>query len=710
MATPTTEDGTILKKLEGYFRESVRDPSWKNFLTNAVKVNKYKENEQWTADEIKELVDVRRQPLYINNQVKVTIDRLNGQFAQLKTRIALRPRTKADQKLADVYSDIFRFIYQNNNLEFEERDCADDGFTLGRGVLDVQVEFDDTLLPQIKIRAEDSLAIHPDPHSKHYDWNEDALYVNRSKWVDIDKAVELFPGHETELRGMLSAEDPAHGDLIEKDELEDNKEGRFVDIDRQRIRLVEVQYKKFKKKTLWLADDEAIPGSEISDADAKKRGLQRLDRMTHKIFLGVFTANLLLSHEETEKERFSFVQYIVHRKKSGEPYGPTWPALPLQDSINKRGSKAMHLLSSRRVKYEKGAITDRDALAEELAKPDGQVEIEDGFFAKFEFEDNRDLAAAHMQFHDSDLINFRRVTGINPDALGEKSEIRSGVGIAKKVAQTETVVAGAFDNYRRTRVAMTLTIMDCVQHYYTPRKIELVTDDTKDAKIIDLNPETLTTMKQSKYDVVIATVPSLSNVEEDQFTVLSQLIPQMSQASPFWAKMLLRASSLRDKDDFIKELDALPKGPQIQPKMTISAQLDNMSPVERGYLYQQMGAGEIAQAVMQENRPPTDMLKLQGIQMKLQGDMAKIRAQIEQIQVKAETEGRKMELEVEIADAEARAAIAQAKIDIVLAQMELEKERLEIEKAELGVEKAQVDVEKTRVQAKTIASKPKVKK
>ncbi|KKK89987.1 hypothetical protein LCGC14_2727600, partial [marine sediment metagenome] len=342
--------------------------------------------------------------------------------------------------------------------------------------------------------------------------------------------------------------------------------------------------------------------------------------------------------------------------------------------------------------------------------PRGQVEIDDGMMDKFEFENNRELAVAHMQFHDSDLVNFRRVTGINPDALGEKSEIRSGVGIAKKVAQTETVVAGAFDNYRRTRVAMTLTIMDCVQHYYTPRKIELVTDDTKDAKIIDLNPETLTTMKQSKYDVVIATVPSLSNVEEDQFTVLSQLIPQMSQASPFWAKMLLRASSLRDKDDFIKELDALPKGPQIQPKMTISAQLDNMSPVERGYLYQQMGAGEIAQAVMQENRPPTDMLKLQGIQMKLQGDMAKIRAQIEQIQVKAETEGRKMELEVEIADAEARAAIAQAKIDIVLAQMELEKERLEIEKAELGVEKAQVDVEKTRVQAKTIASKPKVKK
>ena len=709
MATPTTEDDTILKKIEGYFRESVRDSSWKSFLKNAVKVNEYKENEQWTEDEIKELVTIRHQPLYINNQVKVTIDRLNGQFAQLKTRIALRPRTKADQKLADLYSDIFRFIYQNNNLEFEERDCADDGFTGGRGVLDIQVEFDDTLLPQIKIRAEDSLAIHPDPHSKHYDWNEDALYVNRSKWVDVNRAVELFPEHGVKLRGMLSSEDPARGDLAEKDKLEDDKEGRFVDIDRQRIRLVEVQYKKFKRETLWLADDEAIPGDEISDAAAKKRGLQRLDRMTHKIFLGVFTEGLLLSHEETEKERFSFVQFIVHRKKSGEPYGPAWAALPLQDSINKRGSKAMHLLSSRRVKYEKGAITDRDALAEELAKPDGQVEIEDGFFAKFEFEDNRDLAAAHMQFHDSDIVNFRRVTGINPESLSEKSELRSGAAIDKKISQANTVTAGAFDNFRRTRVAMSLTIMDCVQHYYTPRKIELVTDDSDAAKVIDLDPDTLNAMKQARYDVVVATVPSLANIEEDQFNVLSQLIPQMSQASPFWARMLLSASSLRDKDKFIKQLDQLPKGPQISPKMTITAQLDAMSPIERAYLYQQMGADEIAETVMQENRPTTDMLKLQGIQMKLQGDLAKIKAQIELTQQKMEAEGHKAELEAQIADEEARAAIAQAKIDIVLAQMELEKERLEIEKAELGVEKAKVDVEGKKAQVKAQASKPKAK-
>jgi len=462
-------DTDILRKLEGHFREAVRDQSWRDFLTNAVKVSDYKENNQWTAAEIEELVTVRKQPLYINNQVKVTIDFLNGQFAQIKSRIGVRPRNgKADQKSADTVTDLFRYIYQNNGLEFEERDCADDGFTLGRGVLDVQVGFDDLFQPEISVRWEDALAIHPDPHSRHYDWNEDALYICRSKWVDVDKAVELHPESAAELRGLLSGEDPAHGDLLEKDRIEGNKETLLVDDKRRRIRLVEVQYKKFKREILWVADDRTIREDEISEKEAKRKGYLKLNRVTHRIFVGVFTEGILLSHDETEKERFSFIQFVVHRKRSGEPYGPTFPALPLQDSINKRGSKAMHLLNSRGVVFERGAVTDKDSLAAELAKPDFQIELNDATMEKFQFVEHKELAAAHMQFHDSDLANFRRVTGINPDALGEKTEIRSGIGVARKVAQTKVASAGAFDNFRRTRQALGLTMLDCIQHYYTP--------------------------------------------------------------------------------------------------------------------------------------------------------------------------------------------------------------------------------------------------
>ena len=504
--------------------------------------------------------------------------------------------------------------------------------------------------------------------------------------------------------------DPARGDLLEKDRIEGNKDTLLLDPARNRIRLVEVQYKKFKRQVLWISEDRTIRGEDISDKEARKAGYPRLVSTTHRIFIGVFTESLLLSHDETEDERYSFVQFLVNRKRSGEPYGPTFAALPLQDSINKRGSKAMHLLNSRGVVYERAAVTDKDKLAEELAKPDFQIELADGKMDKFEFVEHKELAAAHMQFHDSDLANFRRVTGINPDALGEKTEIRSGIGVARKVAQTKIASAGSFDNFRRTRVALWLTVLDRIQHYYTPRKIELVTDDNEAAKVIELGAETLAAIKQAKYDMIISEMPDLINTEEEQFQTLSQLLPTMSQTSPFWAKMLLKSSSLRDKDKFIKELEALPKGPQIQPKMTISAQLDNMSPVERAYLYQQMGAANVAQAVMQENRPTSNMIKLQSEQMKLQAAQAKIQATIQQAEMKLRTEQASAELKMEVEEAKAQAETVKAKLEIVLAQMELEKQKLEIEKAELMVEKAEVDVEKSRAQATATAKKVKESK
>jgi energy-coupling factor transporter ATP-binding protein EcfA2 len=205
-------------------------------------------------------------------------------------------------------------------------------------------------------------------------------------------------------------------------------------------------------------------------------------------------------------------------------------------------------------------------------------------------------------------------------------------------------------------------------------------------------------------------MPDLINTEEEQFQVLSNLLPTMSQTSPFWARMLLQASSLRDKDKYIKQLDALPKGPQIQPKMTISAQLDNMSPPERAYLYQQMGAENVAQMVMQENRPTSNMIKLQSEQMKLQAAQAKIQAVIQQAELKLRTEQASAELKIQVEQAKAQAETIKSKLEIVLAQMDLEKQKLEIEKAELAVEKAEIEVEKAESQAKTAEKKSKESK
>ena len=62
--------------------------------------------------------------------------------------------------------------------------------------------------------------------------------------------------------------------------------------------------------------------------------------------------------------------------------------ISLQDEINKRRSKALHLLSVRQVIAEQGAVPDVDKARREVAKPDGFIEVMPGL--KFEIEQTAD--------------------------------------------------------------------------------------------------------------------------------------------------------------------------------------------------------------------------------------------------------------------------------------------------------------------------------
>ena len=69
--------------------------------------------------------------------------------------------------------------------------------------------------------------------------------------------------------------------------------------------------------------------------------------------------------------------------------------ISLQDEINKRRSKAMHLLNVHQVVAEQGAVPDVDKARREVARPDGYVEVMPGL--KFEIQQTADLAAGQFQ-------------------------------------------------------------------------------------------------------------------------------------------------------------------------------------------------------------------------------------------------------------------------------------------------------------------------
>ena len=657
----------VLVKAEGFFRTALDHPMQVEWRKNALKCFKYKENEQWTKDELA-VLNKRGQPPSVNNQISVTINRLVGQYVKFKTRLSFRGRNaQQDDELANAYTDIFRFIAQNSNLEFEEREMAEDGFTGGFGVLETAISFGDDYQPEILIKNEDAFNIFPDPYSKRYDWNEDAKFICRAKWLDLDEAQELYPNSKRELEGFVTTD--GLGSLGDVDGF---KKDNYVDAHKRMVRVVECWWKEKTKEQICLFDDGSVlnkqtlvitpsDGSPPQQLDKKTvdtlqelRQYQEIERLTGKMHVCVFTGGVLLEYKTLDRDRFPWVPYYVSRKKSGEPYSLIFIALPMQDAINKRESKALHLLNTNKAIFQTNAVADTDELAEEMAKPDGKIEVRN--VEQFQIHDNIELAVSQFNMHNQAKEDFRRITGINPDALGESSEVRSGVGIARKVAMTDLIIAPIFDNLRRTRVGLARNVLELVQKYYTEPKVFAITDDLKQTKIVTLDQRELHS-KQTIYDVVADEVPDLTTLQQEQFQIFAQTLPSILQFGPFWAKFFIQMSDLRNKEELLQMLEQQMQPPPNEPKIAVSAQLDALTPPERAAIWAKMGMPEVAQAVMELQPEPSDV--------------ASARADSEGEQIKGQVQREK------------------AQMDIVAGREKLQMER---EKHQLELQKMQADL------------------
>lgn len=681
------------KRLEDFdkkFRAAVDHPTWVDWRKHAIECFKYKEGDQWTTAELSELKK-RGQPPTVNNQISVTIERMVGQFVQQKTRIAYRGRNPQDQPLAEALSDTLLFVRQNNQLEFEERETADDGFTCGFGVLETDVSFDDAYQPEIKIRTVSPFEIFPDPFSRRYDWNDDATYICRAKWVDLEEAIALYPDKEKKLRGLVNDTETVSGGQANVSGIDAFTKENYVDFKLERIRLVECAYKTKKRESICLFEDGTIVDKEemtlieprgqkqpVTDDQLKalkaRLPYKEIDRIVASISVGIFACGVLLEHKESPLKRFKYIPYFVHRKKSGEPYSLIHISLSMQDSINKRGSKALHLINTNQSIYEQGAIVDKNEHANQKARPDGQMELARGYFEKFQLHNNIELAASQMEFAREDKQDFRRITGINPDALGEASQVRSGVGIARKQAMTGIIIAPIFDNFRRTRQLLAKNVVELIQVYFTETKLFYITDDLNKVKQIALQADHLAQIKQGIYDVVVEDLPDTTTMQEEQFQMLATILPQILPFGPFWTKKLIQISDIRNKEDIVKEIEQMTQPPPDKPKITLTLDWAKLVGPEKAAFANEMGLPQLAQFEMQNAAPPEHLIKAQTDIAKEQG-----KADIEQIKQQGEV-------------IKQQGVMMKTKVDVAKAQMDMvnarEKHQMDLEKAAVSIAQA----------------------
>lgn len=594
------------------FTSAVLSPVWKDWRKHADEDFRFYEGDHFTEIE-KSILRERGQPDTVENLILPKVARLLGQHQRQHSTVNVMGRNApVDEQTAEQASEIFRWVDQTNEAEFEEADQYKDGFICGFGVMEAISEKDRNGKTYVCLRQENPFYIFVDPHSRRYDWNDDAKFICRSKWIDLEDALALWPDKSKELRqccSTLPGGSYSTGAGLLDPRVLQQANWNYFDPNRGRLRPVEVYYKRKVMKRILITEtgvrveldylgprqaQDASPGSTVEKV------------MSEEMWLGIYCGGLLIYHDRFQDQdgMFPFIPYFADRKKSGEPFGPVRNLVPLNKEIDKRRGKALHLLSNNQAIVEQNSVEDWAEFAQEKAKPDGVMRVRklDGV----ELIKNQDMGQSQMTMHAESKQAFNMVSGDDPSNQGGASQMRSGVGKAREQMATDLVNMPLFTNIRRTRRIKLKKVWGLICQHFTDDLVFQITDDPNAAKTISLPKDRLAALKEMQFNFVISDVEDSLTLQTEQFEIIANLLPQIIPLGAGYASFLLELSNIKpkQKDALMKKLEAMNQPVPDDPKISITMDWSKMQPEERAiFAAKKMGMPELAAFLMEQGEP-----------------------------------------------------------------------------------------------------------
>jgi len=655
----TKDQVDTLLELDHMFRLAVDHPLTTSWRSAADTAYKFEHGDQWTSEE-KSILKDRGQPAIVENEIRPTIERLQGQFRRQRTTVKFLGRTPLDEASANGFSDLMRHIDYVNHAEFVEGEAVKDQLIGGVGWMEVIVSRNELGEPQVRYRHEDPFTMFLDPFCRSYDINEEARYLCRAKWLDKDDAIAIWGKEKAKLIDLcLQTSYPSVSNVSNMDpdvvKLRNWEISRYFDTKNQRFRPAEVWYKERATEYLIQTPDgktttvrklRGVTQQKLEDALTAIPGSVVTERSIDQLMVAVYCGGILLDGPKPSPYRcnlFPFVPYYCYRKIDGEPQGYVWSLIDPQRDLNARRSKALWALNNRQTVFERSAVRDRRELAQESARMDGQIELENGKFDKFAIRENQDIGQGNLAMYEGTKTAIRRISG--EDMYSLAPDIRSGRGVEQLRAIYQAGVLPIYDNIRRSRRLKARLTFELVKQYYTQDMVFQITDDPNVTRTVTVSADQLETARQMIYDLVIVDTVDYTTTQAEERDKLFTALPQIIEYGPQWASLFIQLSDLRNKDVLLQMLQQMNQPPPVQAKPSIAFQWNEMTPQERIALAAQLQWELLAQAVAQAPTPPANVVQNQAelakTKMKSDADVTKAL-----IQANSEKFGQQVQLEV----------------------------------------------------------------
>lgn len=500
----------------------------------------YYDSMQWTPAEEAELRERGQNPT-VYNEVKPTVDWLIG--VERRTRTDFNIISMHDDSLeadedAKNKTKLLKYISEVNRLEFERSSAADDTFKAGLGWIEVGISPDPEDEP-IYVRSESWRNMLYDSLGPRKDL-QDSRYLFRFRMVDLDIAIAYFPDKEKELRASCVSRDSDHymewwnSKPIDEMQAFVAQPGKFSLYDsdawmnntRERVMLIEAWYKEPTKES--------------------RGGTSSVDRIRMQMRCTIMTEKSILLDVPSpyKHNRYPFVPcWAYRRKKDNAPYGPIRPVRGPQDSLNKRMSKSLFVMSTNQVMAEADAFDENsmsiDEVRDELRAPDGFAVLAKGGLGKLKVHRETDVAEGHMRLAAADQAIIRNASGISSENLGRDTNVTAGIALKQKAEQGGQLTAELFDNLLFARQLEGELTLSLIEQFYTDAKVFSVTGDRQKREYTKINQphptnagEKLNDVTARKAQFIIGEQAWRQSLQQAAFESLMELLTNLAGTAP----------------------------------------------------------------------------------------------------------------------------------------------------------------------------------
>lgn len=664
-----------------------RDHGHLDFIAKADKCDQFFAGNQWTTAD-KSLLDSQRRPALTINKIIGVVGTILGEQIYNRTEVLFRPTAGAPSETAEALTKVWMQISQNNQLPWIRSDVFCDGIVRGRGFYDVRIDFNDSLLGEVRITPLNSKNVIIDPDAEEYDpdsWND--VFV--SKWMTWQDISILYNEKDGQYLKEKQGSCYAYGyDSIES--MRDrfggfknfygtfNSDDDSYEYNARNIRVIERQYRKLDKQLHFVdvttGDMRPVPEDWDRDRIAvlieKAQGqLAVTKKLIKRVRWTVSAEDCVLLDEWSPYKHFTVVPYFPNFRY-GKTVGIVENLLSPQEILNKASSQELHVINTTANSgwvIESGSLMNMSI--EELEAKGAQtglvVEYAKGAQPPVKIQPNQVPSGLDRITYKAEE-HIKTIANVSDSMQGFDREDVAAKAIAYKQQRGSVNLSKVLDNLERTDWILARNVLDLIQSYYTePRILNITHDDiTKEVEEMQVNvPDPVTgqilnDLTIGEYDIVITTSPYRASLEDSQF---EQAKAMREIGIPIPDTVLIENSRLMRRAEILKQMENAQNSEQAQQQAQQQMRALEADIAEKEAKAQKTQAE--AQKIMSEiGQDGGDQQQFNAQQMQFELQMQRLQAEME-----LQRERQQFELEIE----RRQAALKEQEMALKIKELEL---------------------------------------